>query len=240
MIVVFDMDDTLYLERDFVMSGLRAADRWAATALGATGLFEATRALFAQGQRERLFDQALISLGMAVEPELIAKLVEVYRSHRPEIRLAEDACRVLARRAEWDGIALLTDGYQLTQEHKIEALGLRESCDPVITTDSWGRDYWKPHSRGFLAIQRCFEQPPASFMYVADNPLKDFLAPRSLGWKTIRIRRPGGLHADLTAAPGHDADLTISSLDELASDDIRRALAEGRKTHALTRPEALA
>jgi putative hydrolase of the HAD superfamily len=187
-----------------------------------------------------LFDQALISLGMPVEPELIAKLVEVYRSHRPAIRLAEDACRVLARRAEWDGIALLTDGYQLTQEHKIEALGLRESCDPVITTDSWGRDYWKPHSRGFLAIQRCFEQPPASFMYVADNPLKDFLAPRSLGWKTIRIRRPGGLHADLPAAPGHDADLTISSLDELASDDIRRALAEGRKTHALTRPEALA
>ena len=30
--------------------------------------------------------------------------------------------------------------------------------------------------------------------FLADNPAKDFQAPDALGWRTLRIRRPGGLH----------------------------------------------
>lgn len=238
MIIVFDMDDTLYLERDFVISGFRAADRWLAQTLGADGLFAAASGLFKAGQRERLFDQALAAIGIPAEPELIGELAEVYRSHRPAIRLAADARRALDGPSSWIGVALLTDGYRLTQERKIEALGLHAYCDPVIITDRWGRDYWKPNPRGFAAIQQRFARPPASFVYVGDNPLKDFLAPRSLGWKTIRIKRPGALHAARAAAPGHEADLTITTLDELKRDDVRRALAEpGRRPLPLEQPD---
>jgi putative hydrolase of the HAD superfamily len=226
MIIVFDMDDTLYLERDFVLSGFQAADRWLARTRGVRGLLAVASDLFEAGQRQQLFDQALAALGVPNEPELVGLLVEVYRGHRPAIRLAADARRALDARGSWDGVALLTDGHRLTQERKIEALGLRAYCDPVITTDRWGREYWKPNPRGFLAIQQHFARPPARFVYVGDNPLKDFLAPRSLGWKTIRIKRPGALHAARAAAPGHEADLAITSLDELECHDVRRALAE--------------
>ena len=41
-------------------------------------------------------------------------------------------------------------------------------------------------------MKRC--RPANLHVYVADDPLKDFAAPRQLGWLTIRVRRPGGLH----------------------------------------------
>lgn len=215
MMIVFDLDDTLYLERDFVRSGFAAVDRWLAAERAVEGFLATAWGLFEGGQRNRVFDAALAARGVAVEPALIGQLVEVYRSHRPTIQLAADARCALDRHAGRDPVALLTDGYQGTQERKIEALGLRACCDPVITTDRWGRDYWKPNPRGFMAVQRQFDRPPAEFVYIGDNPGKDFLAPRSLGWKTIRIKRDGALHAGQAAAPGHDADLTITSLDDL-------------------------
>ena len=225
MIIVFDMDDTLYLELDFVRSGFRAVDHWLAAEFRVGGFFTTAWRLFEGGQRERVFDAALTGLGVAAEPRLIDELVGVYRSHWPMIRLAPDAARALERHATRDRLALLTDGYLLTQERKIEALELRSCCDPVIATDQWGRDYWKPHPRGFMAIQSRFDREPADFVYIGDNPSKDFLTPKALGWKTIRIRRAGGLHAGQVALPDHDADLTITTLDELDRDDVQRLLA---------------
>jgi putative hydrolase of the HAD superfamily len=236
MIIVFDMDDTLYLELDFVRSGFRAVDDWLAAELRVDGFFAIAWHLLEGGQRARVFDDALAALGVAAGPGLIPSLVEVYRGHRPTIQLAPDAARALERHAGRDRLALLTDGYLATQERKIEALGLRSCCDPVIITDQWGRDYWKPHPRGFMAIQSRFEREPADFVYVGDNPGKDFLGPKALGWKTIRIRRAGGLHAAQVVPPGHDADLTITTLDELDRDDVQGFLAARSRLQDRARP----
>jgi hypothetical protein len=35
---------------------------------------------------------------------------------------------------------------------------------------------------------------PESRVYVGDNPSKDFQAPRTLGWNTVRLRVRGQLH----------------------------------------------
>jgi hypothetical protein len=48
---------------------------------------------------------------------------------------------------------------------------------------------------------------------VADNPAKDFVAPHRLGWRTVRVRRPDSLHADVPS--GADVDAEIASLDDL-------------------------
>ena len=37
LVLVFDLDDTLYPEREFALSGFRAAGRWAAAELGVEG-----------------------------------------------------------------------------------------------------------------------------------------------------------------------------------------------------------
>jgi putative hydrolase of the HAD superfamily len=57
-----------------------------------------------------------------------------------------------------------------------------------------GAEYLKPHLRRFARLQRHWPLVDSSrFLYVADNPLKDFVAPRAREWRTVRIIR-GGEH----------------------------------------------
>jgi putative hydrolase of the HAD superfamily len=214
--VVFDLDDTLYPERDFVRSGLQAADRWLAAERGVAGLLDHAWRRFAAGERGRLFDQALADLGLAAEPALIAALVGAYRDHRPAIALAPGIGELLDSLRRRGPLALLTDGWHRTQRRKVEALGLERWCRPIVYTDLWGREHWKPSPKGFLAIQAELGLAPPQLTYVADNPVKDFRAPRALGWRTIRLRRPTGEHALRQAAsPADDADRVIVDLGEL-------------------------
>ena len=56
-VVVFDLDDTLYLERDYVRSGFRAVDAWLASR-GILGFFGEAWANFENGLRGKAFDRA--------------------------------------------------------------------------------------------------------------------------------------------------------------------------------------
>ena len=217
-VIVFDLDDTLYMERDFSRSGYRAVGEWALDRLGIDGFGDRVWRLFLEKPRPDLFDLALKEAGIEPTPDLVRRMVEVYRDHRPDIELLPDAARLLARRADYAGFALLTDGYHRAQRRKIEALALDAICRPAIPTDQWGRNYWKPHARGFEAIQAHYALPGHAFTYVGDNPMKDFIAPKALGWHTVRVRREGALHAG-TPAPSAEAEaaISITSLDQLES-----------------------
>lgn len=214
--IVFDLDDTLYLERDYVHSGIRAVGHWAETTLGIRGLGKAAAELWASGRRERLFNAALATLGAPHDRQAIAAMVAVYREHLPQIRLAPDAQAFLEAKLGYK-LALISDGVSIGQRRKIEALGLHDyGIDPMFCTDEWGRDYWKPHKRAFLAVQEA-HRASDRFVYVADNPTKDFLAPRALGWATVQIDRLRAIHPRTPPSDAHRADMTIRSLTQLAS-----------------------
>ena len=58
------------------------------------------------------------------------------------------------------------------------------------------------------------------YVYVGDNPRKDFLAPNSLGWFTVGIRSSGrNIHPqELDGAPeGQMPDLWIDHFNDLLS-----------------------
>ena len=57
--VIFDLDDTLYLERDFARSGFVAAGDWLRGEIGSAGLTEVCQEMFEAGRRTRIFDEAL-------------------------------------------------------------------------------------------------------------------------------------------------------------------------------------
>jgi putative hydrolase of the HAD superfamily len=60
-----------------------------------------------------------------------------------------------------------------------------------------------------------FGGPAYTYVYVGDNPAKDFVGARALGWRTIRIRRAAGEHSLVEAQPGYEADQEIADLGEL-------------------------
>lgn len=214
-VIVFDLDDTLYLERDYVTSGLRAVGAWMRQQGGVAGLEEAMLALFAEGVRGRIFDAALERCGQAASPALIGRMLTVYRQHRPRIRMAPDADRFLDSPPGDTGFAIVTDGFLDAQRRKLRALDVhRRGIGMAVCTDRWGRAGWKPNPAAFQWIQARFGLPADRFCYVADNPAKDFHAPRHLGWATVRVARPGGLHA---AYPAHriEADRIIETFATL-------------------------
>jgi putative hydrolase of the HAD superfamily len=215
--VVFDLDDTLYEEKQFVESGFAAVDQWLLARHG-TGGFESTaRRIFASGQRGRIFNEALEWLELPATPELIAEMLEVYRGHSPDLQLLPDA-EIALRWVTESGlrVGLITDGPSSMQRRKIRALGLDEriSCQ-VVTDELGGREFWKPHPAAFMRVMDAYPGDRDGYVYVADNPRKDFIAPRQLGWMTIRVRRPGGEHETYTGSAGETADMEVESLTEL-------------------------
>lgn len=215
-VMVLDLDDTLYLERDYVASGFAAVGGWARSAIGVEDLAARLHGAFAQGVRGRIFDAALDDAGVVATPTLIARMVSVYRQHPPRIALEPDAVRLLARRERGTRFAVITDGALDSQRRKIRALGLMRHVDLAICTDRWGPADWKPSPRAFRTIEAAFALPAARFTYVGDNPAKDFDAPYALGWSTIRIERPGKLDRIGTQV-SRSATRTIATFDCLAT-----------------------
>jgi len=190
--VVFDIDDTLYLERDYVHSGFEAVGRWATKWLEIEDFGESCWRRFTAGHRKSIFDAVLCESGRQPVPELVSALVEIYRTHTPSIALAADAAEALNAISSTASIAVVSDGPAASQSRKVEALGLGSFASPIILTEILGTEFRKPHPRAFELVSQCL--PASVYLCIADNPLKDFVAPKQLGWITVRVRRPGGLH----------------------------------------------
>lgn len=189
---VFDIDDTLYLERDYVQSGFEAVGRWVCRGVGIEDFADRCWSSFLAGQRRSIFDGVLRESGKQPTAELVSALVEVYRTHTPTIALAADASEALSSISRTASIAVVSDGPVVSQSRKVDALGLGSIAAPIVLTEVLGSRFCKPHPRAFELVAQC--QPADIYLYVADNPLKDFAAPKQLGWITIRVRRPGGLY----------------------------------------------
>jgi putative hydrolase of the HAD superfamily len=190
--VVFDIDDTLYLERDYVRSGFEAVGRWAAKWIQIEDFGERCWSRFTDGRRKSIFDEVLCEFGRTANPALVSAMVEIYRTHTPSIELAPDASAALEAISRFASIAVISDGPAASQSRKAEALGLGSYADPIVLTDIFGPEFRKPHLRAFELVSRC--RPASVYAYIADNPTKDFAAPKQLGWITVRMRRSGGLH----------------------------------------------
>lgn len=213
-IIVFDLDDTLYPERDYARSGLLAAGEVARRELAIDRLGELSVELFDAGRRGDVFHEALRMLGYADRSAgIVPMLVDAYRNHRPQLRLFPDVAAALPGLSCLGRLAILSDGYLPPQRLKVQALRLEAICNPVVYTEELGREFWKPSQRGFIAIEATCGVKPAECIYVGDNPKKDFIAPRARGWKTVRIRRSDTEHGAVDAAEGHDADVQLDDFN---------------------------
>jgi putative hydrolase of the HAD superfamily len=212
--VTFDLDDTLFLERDYARSGFDAVGAWAARELGLAGFAEAALDAFRSGAHGRIFDVALAACGHGPDAALIRQLVEVYRAHAPVISLLDDARACVEGLRRQVAVGVVSDGPLASQRAKADALGASGWADIVVLTEELGAGFGKPHRRAFELVERATGCAGPSCAYVADNPVKDFAGPRSLGWTTVRVRRPGGLHHDVPS--GDDVDVELADLSELA------------------------
>ena len=218
-VIVFDMDDTLYLERNFVISGFRSVSKYIDERTNLTGetLFEELVTDFENGIRSRNFD-LLLSRHPELEQTLkVDDLVHHYRNHEPSINLMPEAAEMLRMlKSRGYTLGIISDGYLETQTRKIRSLGLQSIMDIIVLTDIWGRDFWKPHIRAFEKIENVHGSNGDSYIYVGDNPTKDFKPAKKRGWKAIRLKIPGQLHyLEEPASAEDEPEIECTSFEEL-------------------------
>jgi putative hydrolase of the HAD superfamily len=215
---IFDLDDTLYCEHDYVRSGFRAVAEHLIQGydgLDVPSLYKFMLDEWNRNGRGKIFDHLTEMFAIDVDP---IKLVELYRMHIPHLTLYPDAERIitiLEQREIPRGI--ITDGDRGVQRRKIEALRLTNRFPCVIVTDELGKDCWKPSPVPFLHAKEQLGGTADSYIYVGDNPHKDFITAKKMGYYTIRVIRETGDHMGTRMTRDYEAEQIIHSLDELAA-----------------------
>ncbi len=211
---MLDLDDTLFLERDYVRSGFQAVGEWVGDRFAIFDFGPRAFRKFVEGFRGNIFDIVLDECGCRSGAEDIAAMVSVYRLHHPTISPLPDAVELLTCCKDRFEMALISDGFPEAQRRKLKALQIEDYFATTILTGerpNWG----KPSPHAFLHVEQGLGRAGKQFWYVADNPLKDFQAPRQLGWTTVRIRREQGIYSHLEATEQGKPHCEITDLREL-------------------------
>ena len=176
-VIAFDLDDTLYKERDYVLAAYRlilerygdyVADNVKSTFLSIAKPYEAFEYFCRQ-----------------VPQADIEEIKLLYRSGNIPLEDTEGAIPLLEYLKSYGYItAVITDGFSARQRAKLSSLGIGNLIDAVIISEETGFDKHTPEP--FLGLMEI--NPDAErFYYIGDNPDKDFYYPNIMGWHTVMI-----------------------------------------------------
>lgn len=219
--IVFDLDDTLFDEREFCRSAYAEITAELSSRFQADAprvLDTMWSALMNRDNPFTAMEEELEREKIAFPPELTKEMVRLYRSHRPERLSPGRGVIATLERLRRDGVktGIITDGRGTTQRAKIAALGISEFFDDsdILISEEQGAD-----KRSELMFRRLMKLHPyeRGFAYVGDNTEKDFLQPNLLGWTTVCLRHlRAGVHPqDFRHTGAMAPDIIVSSLPEL-------------------------
>jgi putative hydrolase of the HAD superfamily len=183
---VFDLDDTLYSEIDF----LKSAYRFIAFSLDPSEsdiLYQKMLKIYLSGSNAFKY-----VIEKYPEKQLsIENLLNLYRNHFPEISLRDGAFNLLTKIKKGNGkIGIITDGRSITQRNKIVALGIGNFIDKLIISEEFGHE--KPAMKLFESFM--VEKSRIHYFYFGDNLDKDFISSKKLGWTCIGIIDEKNIH----------------------------------------------
>jgi putative hydrolase of the HAD superfamily len=199
MVIVFDLDDTLYDEIEFVKSGFKEVSNY----LGDKKYFKFMQNEFLENGSGKIFNKLIENFNLNIP---LKKLIEIYRFHKPKIILPSDSIELLEFSTKYNS-ALISDGHYITQQNKFLALNLDKYIEYPIFTDFYHTK--KPELKAFEMIMQKF--PNKKYIYISDNPKKDFIAPKKLGWISIRFKNENGIYKDIE----NNADYEVYSRKEI-------------------------
>jgi len=184
-VVVFDLDDTLYKEQDYLKSAYREIAAVVESRYGVSrDIFD--QMLYWWQKGDNVFQQLIDTYKLE---HTINELLTIYRSHIPAIRLDDTIRNLLDRLHQHSVLGIITDGRSMTQRHKVDALGLSAYIDEQDILISEETGYEKPSDKPFRWFME--HHPSRTYYYIGDNPAKDFEAPNRLGWTTICLLDDG-------------------------------------------------
>ena len=214
--VIFDLDDTLYNEKMFVINGFKKVSLHLN---GLTGVefYDIYKFLLndliKNGRGENF--NSLVNFYNLENLVSIDELLNIYRTNDFKLDLYEDAKFTLNYLGPNYKLGLITDGNVVTQKRKITNLSICNIFDKIIITDEYGVSFRKPNEKAYLNMLNYFNHYPEESIYVGDNPYKDFINAKKIGMKTIRLIR--GAYRNISIESDYEADIQIKYLTEIIS-----------------------
>ena len=191
-LIVFDIDDTLYNEIDYVKSGYKEVSKYIEKKYNKKNVYKMLMSLFDTSSKN-VFNRLFDDLKIEYSNEDIMFLVNTYRNHKPKIKLARETISVINELKNNYKLAIVSDGNYNTQKAKCNSLELDKYFDMIILTDEYGKDYWKPSRKAFDLLSNEFHVRLSDMYYIGDNPNKDFYISK-YGINTIRYYNKNGIY----------------------------------------------
>jgi len=222
--LIVDLDDTLYDREQFVHSGLMAVARHVQEhrAVSAMDAFAAMTVARRNGAAGRELQALCARFGWADDE--VPPLVDVFREHRPVLRLPGETVRALSQvRADGWRIVVLTNGLPCVQRGKVSALGLGAFVDAVVYADEHAPG-GKPARAAFRAALATLSLPADRCVCVGDDPARDIAGAQAMGIRTVWVNAgleapSSGLEPDAQIASIGDLPLVLAELMEMVKSD---------------------
>ena len=206
---VFDLDDTLYPEIEYLLSAYKEIAEKIKVISGDL-IYDEMVKKYQSG--ENVFDWLISTYQKKNDEISISNLLKTYREHLPNISINNETRNFLeALKALNIPMGCITDGRSITQRNKIKALGLGNYFTDIIISEEFGSE--KPNEKNYLYFEEKYSGK--KFYFIGDNTSKDFIVPLKLNWFTICLKNKGGNIHSQNLEDGILPDLIIDSFEEL-------------------------
>ncbi|MCK5824473.1 MAG: HAD family hydrolase [Ichthyobacteriaceae bacterium] len=178
-VFVFDLDDTLYKEIDYLKSAYKTIVKTVKIDFDTNLSFSKLYTKYSN--QENVFEY-IISVNKDIPLDY---LLNIYRFHFPDINISNSIFNFLGKLKQCNyKIGVITDGRSITQRNKLKALGIENLVDEILISEEFGSE--KPNDNNYLFFQNKY--PAYKYFYIGDNVRKDFVTPNKLGWNTIGVK----------------------------------------------------
>lgn len=228
-VVIFDLDDTLFAHRAAVRDGIAAHVARELGTVDVTALQDRwddleehhyhrylTGELSYLGQRHSRARDFMRPLGVEFADDAAAEVwFETYLvEYRRAWTLYPDTIPCLdALGSTGVRIGMITNGELGFQLAKLDAMGLTDRIEQVVTSGEFG--YAKPDPRIFLHACEAFGVAPSDAAYVGDRLQTDAIGAADAGLKGVWLNRSGATSVEDDAAVAASGIAVIGTLAEL-------------------------
>lgn len=234
--VFFDLDDTLYDQREPFRNGLKTLDGYEGMKkIPADALFRRFRhhsdvlweqyktgALTLGRMRVERLQRTLADFGIRAYEEDCIAFQQAYQEGQYRIRLHAGAADCLKQLREAGCLlGIVTNGPRSHQTRKLEALGIETYIPRTRWFISGAVGMAKPDPELFAYVNEMTGTEPAGCVMVGDSLVNDVRGAAGAGWRTVWFNFRGQAdaderQADADCSAAHNADLTAASYAGLA------------------------
>ena len=214
--VFFDLDNTLYDGRQYLSSAFEDISNFLAQRISVDK--EAVNLILNDEFEKRgslypyLFDEVLKRLNL-YDKEPVTEIVELYRRSCPRLELYRGTREILLKLKEEYILGMITNGDAGMQKRKLDILDISHLFEKVVYAKSYDKARQKLSGIPYRVALEELDLKPWQSIYIGDNPHTDFVEPKKIGVKTVRLLK--GEFAAVTLSEEYEADYRIKQLSKI-------------------------